>query len=311
MLAVFVSAQEPRFVRVTVPTANVRSQPSESAPIVDTVSWGKVLELKSEEGEWYFVSLPPDPRLSGARVQAYISKKVARLETGTPPADVAAATPAVPSADDRVVQMEAAGAEVWLPATTLRVVYVADAASTSTLAGLATLDAVRGAFGGAAAQSVDPSALVTYLWAAPARPAPRAAPARRPTFTAFYGQIAGVDPEVFFPALVKLVTVGAVAQTDAPAWRLVAAARGRADAPAAEQSEWDVMREFKQAVVPSDLRAATRGIVRITPKTDLAPGDYAVVLRSLVPGQKFAGLRVFGGVAEGRAFGRAWAFAIK
>src|SRR5687768_1722735 len=77
-----VIAQEPAVVRVTAARANVRAEASEKAPVLDQVIAGAVLELVSSEGDWFHVRLPPDPRLGGARVTGYLSRKVAVQVTG-------------------------------------------------------------------------------------------------------------------------------------------------------------------------------------------------------------------------------------
>lgn len=78
-------------VQVTVPRANVRAEPSERAPILQQVTPKDQIEWRATDGDWFKVLLPPNPALGGARVEAYISKKVARLGP-------ASATPAAPAA---------------------------------------------------------------------------------------------------------------------------------------------------------------------------------------------------------------------
>jgi hypothetical protein len=90
LLAVAAAAPpQTQTVQVTVPRANVRAEPSERAPILQQVTPKDQIEWRSTDGDWFRVLLPPNPALGGARVEAYISKKVSRLSA---PA-VAAASP--------------------------------------------------------------------------------------------------------------------------------------------------------------------------------------------------------------------------
>jgi len=82
-------AQSP-MVRVTVPKANVRSEPNDKAPILQQATPNDQIEWRATEGDWFKVLMPPNPALGGARVEAYISKKVSKLQA-------AAAMPAAPT----------------------------------------------------------------------------------------------------------------------------------------------------------------------------------------------------------------------
>lgn len=98
-LTAIINAQA-KMVRVTVPKANVRSEPSDKAPVLQQATPKDQIEWRATEGDWFKVLLPPNPALGGARVEAYISKKVSKLETPSPAALAAAkaAEPAAPAA---------------------------------------------------------------------------------------------------------------------------------------------------------------------------------------------------------------------
>lgn len=89
-----------QMVKVTVPKANVRSEPNDKAPILQQATPKDQIEWRATEGDWFKVLLPPNPGLGGARVEAYISKKVSKLETPSPAALAAAKAtePAAPAA---------------------------------------------------------------------------------------------------------------------------------------------------------------------------------------------------------------------
>ncbi len=93
-----------QLVRVTVAKANVRSEPNDKAPVLQQATPKDQIEWRATEGDWFKVLLPPNPGLGGARVEAYISKKVSKLETpkalaGSAAAAVEPAAPAVPAID--------------------------------------------------------------------------------------------------------------------------------------------------------------------------------------------------------------------
>lgn len=86
-----------QMVKVTVPKANVRSEPSDKAPILQQATPRDQIEWRGTEGDWFKVLLPPNPALGGARVEAYISRKVSRVEAA-PAMPVATAPSAAPTA---------------------------------------------------------------------------------------------------------------------------------------------------------------------------------------------------------------------
>ena len=92
-------------VKVTVPKANVRSEPSDKAPILQQATPQDQIEWRATEGDWFKVLMPPNPALGGARVEAYISKKVSKLQAAAvvaadaAPKAVQPAAPAPPAID--------------------------------------------------------------------------------------------------------------------------------------------------------------------------------------------------------------------
>jgi hypothetical protein len=93
VLPISAAHAQSQMVRVTVPKANVRSEPSDKAPILQQATANDQIEWRATEGDWFKVLMPPNPALGGARVEAYISKKVSKLETA---AAMPLATPVEP-----------------------------------------------------------------------------------------------------------------------------------------------------------------------------------------------------------------------
>ncbi|HYN07774.1 MAG TPA: SH3 domain-containing protein [Vicinamibacterales bacterium] len=328
-------AQSAGTVRVTAARANVRSAPNNTSPVIARVGAGTILQLRAVQGDWYRVQLPVGGAARNAKATAFISKKVSRVvptSTAAPsPAAAVTAAPATPSRssapvvvppapilavsepvarpigataapmiapvsrDGMGVAYQSAGGATFLPSSSARVSRM-----------LERLDSipefaktVAGDGSGIAASGSTP---ITYVWTIdPA--APRMVDELRPTFAVQYKDIPGVSPDDVIPVIVRL-------SSTASNGRFVGAARGRADEAARPGAEWDLTREWKQDVVRSTVEVMGRGAARIQPSSDLAPGDYAVVLR-LTERKKLPGATVLSQAGEGRLFAAVWAFTVR
>src|SRR5262245_23739739 len=123
-VSIVIAAQESAVVRVTAARATLRAEPSEAAPVVDEITAGTVLELARIEGDWYRVILPPDPRLKGARVHAYLSRKAAIQVAGAEAASaltVSRAPRRSPLASSVKVGIDSGGRTTWLSARAVNV----------------------------------------------------------------------------------------------------------------------------------------------------------------------------------------------
>jgi hypothetical protein len=303
------ASSEQGTVRVTVARANIRAEANETSKVLAQVTQGMELELLSVEGDWFYVRVP----VSGLRVDAYISKKVAKLGPSSPPpapsparsGSPAAARPpqplSPPSApvdrDGMSVVMTVGDVSTPLVRRALRVVQVSDKADS-----LAKIAPVVPATGAGAGRAGDASA-VTFVWVADEAAAPRVVTDRRPSFLAVFKDVPGLNPEDLAPVLVRLTPA-------ASGVRLIAALRGRVDQASRTDPDWDVVRDLKQDIIRTDVQKVDRGDVRITPTADLPPGEYAIVLR-LASKRKVAGAALLGSEGEGRVFSVAWDFAVK
>ena len=334
-------AQTAGSVRVTAARANVRSAPNQKSSILARVPAGTVLQLQAVQGDWYRVQLPGSGSSRAAKSNAFISKKVSTMVgkgTKTAPASAAAAT-AVAPAPSGPAALPAATASVPpalpapvpvtepisrsipVPAEPVMAPVSRDGASVAlqksngvTFMGSSSarvtrmlerpesvpefVKAVVNEGSGVAATGSTP---VTYVWtidAGSGRPVDDA----RPTFAVMYKDIPGVSPDDVIPVIVRLLPT-------ASGGRFVGALRGRADEAARPGAEWDVMKQWKQEVVKTSVEVVGRGAARITPSADLAPGDYAVVLR-LKERKKLPGSTVLSQSGEGRLFAAAWPFSV-
>jgi hypothetical protein len=299
------AAQESGSVKITVPRANVRSEASEKAPVLTQVTSGTVLILLGVEGEWFHVRLPPDPRLGGLRIDAYVSKKVATLvpATGEPAAPATApsavpalaASPPAGSVDGISVALAAAGGSTWVTPHPVRVARVG--------ARLDTLQALAGAVPSADAPAPADKDVQAWAWVMIGSAAERVLDDRRPTFVVVFKDVPGVSPDDLTPVLVRVTPVPA-------GGRLIAASRGSAELAARTIADWDPGKDLKQDVVRSDAQIVERGAARLQPAGDLPPGQYAIVLRPTSK-KKLAGAIVLSTNGEGRVLALAWDFAIR
>jgi hypothetical protein len=306
-------AQTPGQVVVTVPHANIRAEASETSQVLTQVVQGTLLDLIAVEGDWFHVRVP----VGSLRVEAYISKKVSKLQdasakpatTGPPPPAPTAGAPAphasAPSAaarsgthDGMSVTLTVGTNSVLLTPSVAQVVQIPQ--KVDSLAKLVwPEDGFAAPAAGAAPSGSTP---VTFVWFAD-QPADRTIDARRPSFVVVFQDIPGVSPDDLTAMLLRLTPTTTSVE-------LIAAARGRADEATHTDADWDLAHELKQNAVRCKLEVVDRGGLRLTPTGDLAPGDYTIVLRPNGR-KKLAGSVVLGSTAEGHVLGQFWPIAVK
>jgi hypothetical protein len=279
-------------VKITAARANVRAEAKDTAPVLTQLTAGTDLVLKAIEGDWFRVQLPPDARLGGARVEAFVSKKVARLVTAPTTPEPAVVEPAVPEPRDAMsVAVKGAAATTWLAPEEARVRLTgAQADSLRALSGVLTAEDPPSPGG---------SAPLTFAWTVSGSTSSNLVTDRRPVFVVQFKSVPGFDAADLAPVIVRLVP--AIAGV-----RIAAAVRAPADRPSRTVADWDVMRDWKQESVRVSVQSAEPGAAVIQPTSDLAPGEYAVVLRPS-NNKKLAGPAVF----EGRTFTTLWTFSVR
>jgi hypothetical protein len=290
-------------VKVTVPRANVRSEPKDTAPVLTQVTSGTVLTLIEIDGDWFHVQLPPDPRLGGVRVDAYISKKVSTVVSMAAPGATPAPSTTAPAGgatgspnvtDGMSVSLQSGASTSWLAVRRTSRITAAASGKIAALASLASLEDA-GATAGSGAS------IVTYVWRVDGPAADREIADRRPSFVVQFKDVPDASPDTIGPLLIRLAP-GAAS-------RVVSAIRGRADQVSQGDSAWDVTKDLVQDVVKTNAEPLDRGVVKLTPVADLAPGQYAIVLRPAGK-RKLAGSDVLASTGEGRVFGLVWDFSI-
>jgi hypothetical protein len=296
-------------VRVTVARANVRAAASEKAQVLTRVTSGTILTLTAIEGDWYRVQLPPDARLGGARLEAFVSKKVAALVSAPAPPPVPADGPIsigpprppapvlpVTTRDGMSVSVQLANGTTDLTPEAARFQMIES--NGETIAALAPLVPEKEGF-----ETPAPDAEVAFVWTVAGTSAARAIDSRRPTFFVLFKEVPGVRPEDLRPVLLKL--------TPTPTnQRVVALVRARADQPRQTEPAWNVNKDLRQDVVKAKIEVIEPGAARVQPSADLPPGEYAIAVR-YSGNRRLAGSSVLSTSGAGRVFGAAWTFSIK
>jgi hypothetical protein len=146
---------------------------------------------------------------------------------------------------------------------------------------------------------------LTYVWAVPgANSANLDVPARGANFAVSFAGVAGVNPNDYEPAIVKLTSTS-------NNWRLVGATQGKQDEKKSSTLDWQAYSDFVEDRIPTQSRKLAPGEYQISPTADLAPGEYGVVLRPLSKDQKFSGSDVAGNLGSGLIFNSIWSFEIR
>jgi hypothetical protein len=138
----------------------------------------------------------------------------------------------------------------------------------------------------------------TYVWALPGHNSSFQMPTATPRFEIEFGDIVGVDPDSYEPAIVKL------AQTK-DNWRLVGATKDKLDKKGNETRS--AITEDRSVVKTTTLG---RGHVVLESAAPLPPGEYGVVLHPLKPQKKPAGMNT-GLTADETIFYSVWDFSVK
>lgn len=144
---------------------------------------------------------------------------------------------------------------------------------------------------------------VTYVWGVPGPSSANIFQDYSPAFTVNFAGAPGINPDEYEPAIVKLTP----AQNTC---RIVGATQGKEDARASAAADWEIYSSFLEERVAAAAEKAKPGVYKLSPRSPLLPGEYAVVLRPLSRAKKFSGGDVARGQGDGLAFSAAWTFQV-
>ncbi len=144
---------------------------------------------------------------------------------------------------------------------------------------------------------------VTYVWGVPNPASTNVVQTNSPQFSVDFSRVLGASPDDYEPAIVKLTP----AQNTC---RIVGATQAKEDVRSSPAADWEIYSHFLEERVTSTPQKLTTGKYKIAPAAELAPGEYAVVLRPVSKDKKFSGGDVARSQGDGLLFNAAWTFQI-
>ena len=143
----------------------------------------------------------------------------------------------------------------------------------------------------------------TYVWGIPGPASSNVLQNASPSFTVDFSNVLGVKPDDYAPAIVKLTP----AQNTC---RIVGATQGKADARSSPAADWQIYSSFLEERVTAQAQKLATGKYKITPTSELASGEYGVVLRPISKTKSYSGGDVARGQGDGLMFDAIWTFQI-
>lgn len=144
---------------------------------------------------------------------------------------------------------------------------------------------------------------VTYVWGVPSPASGNVLRSSKPVFTLDFSRVMGVNPGDYEPVMVKLTP----AQNTC---RIVGATQGREDIRSSPAADWQMYSHFLEERVAAAPEKLASGKYKMAAKSELVPGEYAIVLRPLSKEKKFSGGDVARAQGDGLMFDAIWTFQI-
>jgi hypothetical protein len=146
-------------------------------------------------------------------------------------------------------------------------------------------------------------AKMTYVWGVAGPASTNVLQSASPSFTVDFSRVLGVTPDDYAPAIVKLIP----AQNTC---RIIGATQGKADARSTPAADWQIYSSFLEERVNSQVQKLAPGKYKISPASELAAGEYGIVLRPVSKTKNFSGGDVARAQGDGLMFDAAWTFQI-
>jgi len=144
---------------------------------------------------------------------------------------------------------------------------------------------------------------MTYVWGVSGPASTNVLQSASPSFTVDFSRALGVTPDDYAPAIVKLTP----AQNTC---RILGATQGKADASSSPAADWQIYSNFLEERVNAQVQKLAPGKYKISPASELATGEYGVVLRPVSKSKNFSGGDVARGQGDGLMFDAVWTFQI-
>lgn len=270
MLAVMKAATAPPMPQPSPQPQPVESHPAASASATNPQGW----------------RMPTVSVMQGSAPQAVPLEKAQLAQTKTKPSSMSSL------ASDSVVTQALQGG--------VNTAAYGVASKVSSPVGGASVQEAGSIFSGMMARR---KPTVTYVWGVAGPSSANILRDYLPTFAVNFVNAPGIAPDDYEPAIVKLTP----AQNTC---RIVGATPGKEDAQASAAADWQVYSSFLEERVAVNAEKSKPGEYKVTPRSPLLPGEYAVVLRPVSKSKKFSGGDVARGQGDGFVFDAVWSFQI-
>jgi hypothetical protein len=144
---------------------------------------------------------------------------------------------------------------------------------------------------------------VTYVWGVPSPASTNVLQNASPSFSVDFSRVPGVNLDDYAPAIVKLTP----AQNTC---RIIGATQGKEDVRSSPAADWEMYSHFLEEPVATRPEKLGAGKYKISPSSDLVPGEYGLVLRPISKSKKFSGGDVARAQGDGLMFDAVWTFQI-
>ena len=144
---------------------------------------------------------------------------------------------------------------------------------------------------------------VTYVWGVPGPASSNIVQTVSPSFFVDYSRTPEINPEDYEPTIVKLTP----AQNTC---RIVGATQGKEDERSSPAADWQIYSHFLEERVRTNVEKTDTGKYKVSPASELFPGEYAVALRPISKDKKFSGGDVMRAQGDGLMFDAVWTFQV-
>jgi len=143
----------------------------------------------------------------------------------------------------------------------------------------------------------------TYVWGVAGPASLNVLQSASPSFTIDFSRVLGVTPDDYAPEIVKLTP----AQNTC---RIIGATQGKADARSSPAADWQIYSNFLEERVNAEVQKLAPGKYKVSSVSELAAGEYGVVLRPVSKSKNFSGGDVARAQGDGLMFDAVWTFQI-
>jgi hypothetical protein len=146
---------------------------------------------------------------------------------------------------------------------------------------------------------------VTDVWAIPGQKSEMFTHNSQPAFEVSFDGIPGITVDDYEPVLIRLEP------SPQSNFRLVGATAAKPSEMQSSEANWDLYASFVEQRVPAQATKVASGRYQLQASSQLALGEYGVVLRPVNKAKKFSGSNVAQNVGDGLVFNCVWSFEVQ